>query len=118
MEQATEASHLRRQFGVVRAVFRFAVERDYIGRSPCRGIKLPEVEQTSCPVVSGADLERLAVEVGPNHAPMAYLGAVLGLRWDRSRRGRRARPQISRRARHERAVTSGRFIDQRRARSR
>ncbi len=65
----------------MRAVFRFAIERDYIGRSPCRGIKLPEVEQAARPVVSGADLERLAEELGPHHAPMAYIGAVLGLRW-------------------------------------
>jgi integrase len=72
---------VRRQFGVVRAVFRFAVERDYIGRTPCRGIKLPEVEHATRRVVTSADLERLAVELGPNHAAMAYLGAVLGLRW-------------------------------------
>ena len=37
----TKPRTVRRQFGVVRAVFRFAVERDYIGRSPCRAIKLP-----------------------------------------------------------------------------
>ena len=72
---------VRRQFGVVRAIFHFAVERDYIGRSPCRGIKLPEVEQATRPVVTSADLERLAAELGPNDAPMAYLGVVLGLRW-------------------------------------
>jgi len=73
---------VRRQFGVVRAVFRFAVERDYLGRSPCRSIKLPEVEHTTRPVVVAAvELERLAQALGPDHAPMAYLGAVLGLRW-------------------------------------
>lgn len=72
---------VRRQFGVLRAIFRFAVERDYIGRSPCRGIKLPEVRNTARPVVTATDLERLAGELGPKHAAMAYLGAVLGLRW-------------------------------------
>ena len=72
---------VRRAYGVARAVFRFAVERDYIGRSPCRGIKLPEIEQVTRPVVSSAELERLAEELGPDYASMAYLGAVLGLRW-------------------------------------
>jgi integrase len=72
---------VRRAYGVARAVFHFAVERDYIGRSPCRGIKLPEVEQVTRPVVIGEDLERLAEQLGPNYASMAYLGAVLGLRW-------------------------------------
>ncbi len=72
---------VRRQFGVLRAVFRFAVERDYIARSPCRGIKLPEIRDTARRVVSAGELERLAVELGPKHVAMAYLGAVLGLRW-------------------------------------
>jgi integrase len=72
---------VRRQYGVVRAIFRFAIERDYIGRTPCRGIKLPEVEQAVRPVLTGAELERIADELGPDHATMAYLGAVLGLRW-------------------------------------
>jgi integrase len=72
---------VRRQFGVLRAIFRFAVERDYITRSPCRGIRLPEIRDTPRRVVSAAELERLADELGPKHAAIAYLGAVLGLRW-------------------------------------
>jgi integrase len=72
---------VRRQYGVMRAIFRFAIERDYIGRTPCRGIKLPEVEPAARPVVTGADLERLAKELGPDHSTMALLGVVLGLRW-------------------------------------
>ena len=72
---------VRRAYGVARAIFHFAVERDYIGRSPCRGIKLPQVQYVTRPVVTADDLERLAEELGPNYASMAYLGAVLGLRW-------------------------------------
>ena len=33
----------------LRAIFAFAVERDYLARSPCRGIKLPEVQQAVSP---------------------------------------------------------------------
>lgn len=34
---------VRRHYGVLRAVFAFAVENDWIGLSPCRGVKLPAV---------------------------------------------------------------------------
>jgi integrase len=61
------------------------------GRTLCRGIKLPEVGQAARPVVTSVDLERLADELGPDHATMAYLGAVLGLRW-----GECAGPRIGR----------------------
>ena len=62
--------------------FASPIERDYIGRTPCRGIKLPEVEQAD-PSASSPALTSSGwpIELGPNHAPMAYLGAVLGLRW-------------------------------------
>jgi hypothetical protein len=32
---------VKRQFGVLRAVFAYAVSTDFLGRSPCRDIKLP-----------------------------------------------------------------------------
>ncbi|GAC1314194.1 MAG: hypothetical protein NVSMB12_07010 [Acidimicrobiales bacterium] len=58
-----------------------AVDADLIARSPTRKIKLPEVEMLSRPVLDAADIARLAGAVGLDHAPMVYVGAVLGLRW-------------------------------------
>jgi integrase len=71
---------VRRQYGVLRAVFRYAVEQDYIARSPCRNAKLPEIETLRRRVPSADELA-LAGELGQSYAAMPYLGAVLGLRW-------------------------------------
>jgi len=72
---------VRRQYGVLRTVFRYAVEQDYIARSPCRNVKLPEPTALHRRVPTGDELGRLADELGPSYGAMAYIGAVLGLRW-------------------------------------
>ena len=69
-----------RAFGTMRAIFNFAVDRELIGRSPCRGIKLPAVEPIERTLIDGEQLAKLANELGP-HGLMVYLGALLGLRW-------------------------------------
>lgn len=72
---------VRRTYGVMRAVFRFAVDEDLIVRSPCRGIHLPSVTQERRPEVGVDELAALADALGPDYAPMAYLGVLCGLRW-------------------------------------
>jgi integrase len=72
---------VRRCYDVVRAVFNYAVESDVIARSPCRGVKLPPAESKACHVVTGDELAALADQLGPKYGSMAYLGALLGLRW-------------------------------------
>jgi integrase len=79
--QTLKPRTVRRTYGVLRAVLRFAVEEDLIVRSPCRGVKLPEVQASGRHVVTADELGTLADELGPAFAPMAYLGTVLGLRW-------------------------------------
>jgi integrase len=71
---------VRRQYGTLRTVFRYAVEQD-IAHSPCRNVNLPEAETLRRRVPDGDELARLAYELGPSYAPMAHIGAVLGLRW-------------------------------------
>jgi integrase len=72
---------VRRNYGVLRAVLHFAEQSDFIGRSPCRGVKLPGVAPTRRPVVSADDVAKIALELGDEYGAMAWLGAVLGLRW-------------------------------------
>jgi integrase len=72
---------VRRCYDVVRAVFNYAAEGDIIARTPCRGIKLPEAEPQTRHVVTADELAALAEALGADYAPMAYLGALLGLRW-------------------------------------
>jgi integrase len=77
------ARTVRRDYGVLRAVFNYAVSLDMIGRSPCRGIGLPEVVPVRPHVVSVGELRALADGLGGvgRYGPMVYLGSVLGLRW-------------------------------------
>lgn len=72
---------VRRNYAVLRAIFAYAEAHDLIGRSPCRAINLPTVQGEARPVVTPDDLARLAEAVGPDLAPMVYVGAILGLRW-------------------------------------
>jgi integrase len=72
---------VRRNYAVLRAIFNAAVEAELIWRSPCRGIKLPALQPDERPIVDGDELAALAAAMGEECGPMAYLGAVLGLRW-------------------------------------
>jgi len=70
-----------RMFAVVRGVFGFAVVSDMIARSPCAGIRVPRGGLVERPVLSAAQLQGLAAELGPDQAAMMWLGVVGGLRW-------------------------------------
>lgn len=72
---------VHRMFGVVRAIFRAAVDSDYLGRTPCRGINLPEASEIDKHIVSAEELADLANAMPAGLALMPYVGAVLGLRW-------------------------------------
>lgn len=71
---------VRRQYGVLRAILNASVAAELIARTPCRGIRLPAVTQAVRHVVTAEELAALADAMG-DYGPMAYLGAVLGLRW-------------------------------------
>ncbi|MBW3536185.1 MAG: site-specific integrase [Actinobacteria bacterium] len=79
---ATQAPRtVRRHYAVLRAIFNAAVEAELLWRSPCRGIKLPAVQPDERYIVDGDELAALAAAMGEDYGPLAYLGAVLGLRW-------------------------------------
>lgn len=73
-------SSVSRDYRTLAAICRFAVDQDLIVRSPCRGIKLPTGARRPVHVVDAAELARLAKAMG-EYGPMAYVAAVLGLRW-------------------------------------
>jgi integrase len=72
---------VRRVYQTLAAVLNAAVLDDVMARSPCRVIQLPAVEPVERPVISSDELLDLADALGPEYEAMAYLGAVLGLRW-------------------------------------
>jgi integrase len=71
---------VKRQFGVLRAIFAYAVSADFLGRTPCRDIKLPEVKPLRRRLPTPDQLAGLAAELGP-HALMMWIGVLTGLRW-------------------------------------
>jgi integrase len=75
------ANTVRRQYTVLSAVMARAILSDLIARSPCRGIKLPAASHAERHIVTADELAALAQALGDDYGLMAYLGAVLGLRW-------------------------------------
>jgi hypothetical protein len=51
---------VRRRYGVLRAIFAYAVQADWLGRSPCRGIKLPPVTTTRRVQLTPDDVQSVA----------------------------------------------------------
>ena len=72
---------VRRQFDVLRALMRAAVDADRLIRTPCRAIKLPARPALDRQLITNTQLADLASAVGSEYEAMIWLGAVLGLRW-------------------------------------
>jgi len=76
-------STVGRQYSCLRAVFGYAEAAELMTKpSPCgRWIRLPSVQLVERPELTAKDFEKLAKVLGPDEAPMMWLGATLGLRW-------------------------------------
>jgi integrase len=76
-------STVGRQYSCLRAVFGYAEAAELLTKpSPCgRWIRLPSVQLVERPTLKASDFEKLAKALGPDDAPMMWLGATLGLRW-------------------------------------
>ena len=70
-----------RAYGVVRAMFTYAVQSNMLVRSPCRGIKLPRIERRSRTLLTTDDVAALAAATTENYRPMIWLGSIVGLRF-------------------------------------
>jgi integrase len=78
--QRLAARTVRRQYGTLRAILRYAVNADFIARSPCREINLPALTQQRRHVVTADELAALADKLG-SAGLMAYVATMGGLRW-------------------------------------
>jgi integrase len=72
---------VRRQYAVLTAIMTFAVDTDRLVRTPCRRIRLPDIDPVAHVIITPEQLAKLAQAVGPDTSTMVFLGAVLGLRW-------------------------------------
>ena len=70
-----------RPYGVVRAMFSYAVESDMLFRSPCRGIKLPRIEPRTRRMLTPDEVGALATSTTEEYRAMVWLGAIVGLRF-------------------------------------
>jgi integrase len=70
---------VRTDYGVLRAVFAWAIETDLIDRTPCRNVRLPELLPVDRPLVSAAEVERLVEAISVDYRVAVLLG-ILGLR--------------------------------------
>jgi integrase len=77
---AQAPSTVARQYAVLRAIFAFAVNSDLIWRTPCRGIRLPQLKPRESKILDADALAELASQMG-DYALMPYLAVVLPLRW-------------------------------------
>jgi integrase len=72
---------VRRQYATLRAMFAFAVQCEWISRTPCRAVKLPPVTSTRRHTLAPDDVTAIAEATDAQYRPMVWIGAVLGLRW-------------------------------------
>jgi integrase len=78
--KAAKPRTVRRRYATLSAILNDAVDKELIGRSPCRGVRLPPVSPARHQIVGPRELERLAAELPAEYRTMLYLGATLGLR--------------------------------------
>ncbi|HVA05527.1 MAG TPA: hypothetical protein VNG12_02180, partial [Acidimicrobiales bacterium] len=72
---------VKRNYEVVRAMFGHAVRNEWLGRNPCRNVKLPTIDSTKRYDLTPEDVVRIASHLAIEYRPMIWIGAVLGLRW-------------------------------------
>lgn len=70
-----------RQYSCLRAVFSWAMSAELLLRTPCRGVRLPQIPNRRHRKVNASDLARLAHELGSARATMMWTGVATGLRW-------------------------------------
>ncbi len=81
LSKELRSSTIRSYYGTLRGLLADAVEADLIGRSPCRGIKLPSAQVAARRLVTPIELHELADAIGPRWRCLIYLGGVMGLRF-------------------------------------
>ncbi|MBU3717873.1 MAG: site-specific integrase [Actinobacteria bacterium] len=81
MAHGYSGSTIRRMAAVVKAVLNSAVDADLVGRSPWRGVKLPQVLTASKEPLNPSAVLSLAREVGQEASLVVLTAALCGLRF-------------------------------------
>ena len=81
LSESYKPNTVRRIYAVLHAICAAAEASDVIGKTPCRGVKLPAPTIGKMPKVSADQLAALADDVGPRYEAVIWTAALLGLRW-------------------------------------
>lgn len=72
---------VRRRYGVLQAIFAFAVASKWLAQSPCQGIRLPTSTSTRRRKLTDGEVVAIAGATDQRYQAMVWIGAVLGMRW-------------------------------------
>jgi integrase len=89
--EGTTPAVIRKSYRMLSAILKAAVDSNYLGRSPCRGVKLPRVTRKEMRFLTAEEVERLASSIREPYGLLVYTLAYGGLRWGEAgalRRGR------------------------------
>ena len=70
-----------RRYGTLRAVINFAINNDWLVRTPIRGIKLPKVTSPRSYPLTAKHVAAIARATETAYRAMVWLGALTGCRW-------------------------------------
>jgi integrase len=73
--------YVRRMYGVVQAIFAYAVASRWLAQSPCQNIKLPPVTGTRRYKLTDENVEAIATAIDGRYEAMVWIGRIMGLRW-------------------------------------
>jgi integrase len=77
---------VRKAYQLLAAALDVAVESGLIGRSPCRGVKLPKLETTSdIRFLNASEISRLTAAIDSGYSAMVLAAAYTGLRFSKLR---------------------------------
>jgi integrase len=74
-------STIRKAYELAASVFEAAVLSDMLGKTPCRGIRLPKLEQRSMRFLSVDEVQHLADTIDLRFRVLVLTAAGTGLRW-------------------------------------
>jgi integrase len=89
-------SRIRQAYQLLAAILKGAVEANYIGRTPCVGVRLPRPRRREMRFLAADEVTALAEAIKPPYATLIYTLAYGGLRWGEAAGLRRARVSIGR----------------------
>ncbi|HZD23874.1 MAG TPA: site-specific integrase [Acidimicrobiia bacterium] len=80
-DQGYAASTVRMAYQILARIFDAAVESGLLARTPCRGVKLPKIEETEKRFLSPEEIIRLAESIHPRYRAFVLTGAYSGARF-------------------------------------